>query len=170
MMRHPTVPVTVPCVPSCRTPCSLLLLALLFCAACGEVGAALGVSADTKRGLVGNMIIFDDFVGGTCGINNVTVTVTGGSYSSSDVTETVPGGELTGITTGYWNVSNVPTGSTVTITTTDSYGQLQDANHTVLVTSVSESVAPPQVVAPIRLRPLPGVECFCEGGQGGCEG
>lgn len=144
-----------------------LLLALLSCGAC-EVGEALGISAASKRGLSGNTIVVDDYVGGSCGINDITVTVTGGSYSSSDVTKAVSG-DLTGIQVGYWNVSNVPIGSTVTITATDSYGQLQTASHTVVVASVSESIAPPQVVAPIRLRPSPGIRCFCDGDRGGCQ-
>ena len=146
---------------------SILLLAPL-CVACGDLGEALGISAASDRGLVGNTIVVDDFVGGSCGINEITITVTGGSYSDSDVTKTVPG-DLTGIRVGYWTVSNVPVGSTVTITATDSYGDLQTASHTVLVAAVSESVAPAQVVAPIRLRPLSGVKCFCNGDEGGCQ-
>ena len=148
-----------------------LLTALLFIIgvpACSELTESLGLTAASKRGLVGNTIIFDDFAAGQCGINEIEVNVTGGSYSDSDVTRSATA-QLTGIDHGYWNVNGAPIGTTVTVTTTDSYGQLQPASLTVPVESVTENIAPPQVTAPIRLFPArPGVRCFCDHeGKGG---
>lgn len=121
-----------------RRALGILPLALVLCTAACGVTESLGITAASNRGLVGNTIVFDDFVGGSCGINDITVTVTDGSYASSDVTKWVPG-DLTGINNGYWTASNVPTGTTVTIMTSDSYGQLQA--HGACCASVREHTA-----------------------------
>ena len=159
--------------PMCYRGLHLLtaLMLILAVSACSDLTEALGLTAASDRGLVGNTIIFDDFAAGQCGINEIEVNVTGGSYSDSDVTRSTTANQLTGIDHGYWNVDDAPIGTTVTVTTTDLYGQLQPASLTVLVETVSENTAPPQVVAPIRLSPArPGVRCFCNPeGKGGCE-
>lgn len=162
-------PERYPCVRHRVMKLLTALPVILGLPACSDFTEALGLTADSDRSLVGNTIIFDDFAAGQCGINEIEVTVTGGSYSDSDVTKSVPG-DLTGIRQGYWIVENVPTGTTVTVTTTDSHGQLQPASRTVLVETVTENIGPPQVVEPIPLSPArPGVRCFCAEGEGRCE-
>ena len=73
---------TVSAAPSHRVSVGILPLVLVLCTAACGVTESLGITAASNRGLVGNTIVFDDFAGGSCGINEITVNVTGGSYAS----------------------------------------------------------------------------------------
>ena len=89
-------------------------------------------------------------------------------WVQSVVTKQVPFSELTGLNQGYWNVSDVPIGLTVTVRTQDNYGETNPAELTVTVAKTSINPAPAQVVGSILVTPTPGFYCICDNDYGSC--